>query len=74
MFGKFIDVGDNNVTLTIGEVVAEANMCSLGTKLKPGINSVAKQVDKNKAQELWSKLKLNDNELVSNNVKSELFK
>ena len=48
----YANVGDEPVTLTIGEVIAEANMCSLGTKIKPGINSIAKQVDKNRAQEL----------------------
>ena len=70
----YSNLGDDDVTLTIGEVVAEANMCSLGTKVKPGINSIAKQVDNNKAQELWSKLKLNVNELVPNDLKPELFK
>ena len=47
----YSNLGDDNVTLTIGEVVAEANMCSLGTKVKPGINSIAKQVDNTK---LWN--------------------
>ena len=42
--------------------------------MEPGINSIAKQVDNNKAQELWSKLKLNVNELVPNDLKPELFK
>ena len=69
----YANVGDEPVTLTIGEVIAEANMCSLGTKIKPGINSIAKQVDKNRAQELWNKSKLNDNELVSNDLKPDLF-
>ena len=35
----YSNLGDDDVTLTIGEVVAEANMCSLGTIVKPGINS-----------------------------------
>ena len=70
---KIIDQQRSLDRETIGEVIAEANMCSLGTKIKPGINSIAKQVDKNKAQELWNKLKLNDNELVSNDLKPDLF-
>ena len=49
-------------------------MCSLGTKVKPGINSIAKQVDKNKAKELRSKLKLDVNEIDPNDLKPELFK
>ena len=50
-------------------------MCSLGTKIKPRVNSIAKQVDKDRAHELWNKLKLNENELVSNNstLKPNLF-
>ena len=60
--------------MTVGEVVAEANMCSLGTKVKPGVNTIAKQVDKNKAKELWSKLKLDFNVLVPKDLKPELFK
>ena len=36
---------DKPVTLTIGEVIAEANVCSLGTKVKQKINSVTKQVN-----------------------------
>ena len=69
----FANVGDELVTLTIGEVIAEASMFSLGTKVKPGINSIAKHVDKNKAQELWSKLKLHDNKLVPQDLKPDLF-
>ena len=68
----YSNLGDDDVTLTIGEVVAKANMCSLGTKVKPGVNSIAKQ-DDNKAKELRNKLKLDVNELVSNNLKPELF-
>ena len=60
----FANVGEEPIALTIGEIIAEASMCSLGTKIKPGINSIAKQVDKNRAQELWKKLKLDNNELV----------
>ena len=67
-------LGDDDITLTIGEVVAKANMCSLGAKVKPEINSIAKQVDNNKAKELWNKLKLNVNEIVPNDLKPELFK
>ena len=50
-------------------------MCSLGTKIKPKINSIAKQVDTDRAHELWNKLKLNENELVSNDstLKPDLF-
>ena len=48
-------------------------MCSLGTRIKPGINSIAKKIDKNKTQELWKKLKLDNNELVSDNLKPDLF-
>ena len=50
-------------------------MCYLGTKIKPKINSIAKQVDTNRANELWNTLKLNENELVSNNstLKPDLF-
>ena len=33
-------------------------MCSLGTKIKPKINSITKQIHPNRANELWSKLKL----------------
>ena len=63
------------VTLTIGEIIAKANMCSLGTKIKPKINSIAKQVDADRAHELWNKLKLNENELFSNDstLKPDLF-
>ena len=49
-------------------------MCSLGAKVKPEINSIAKQVDNHKTKELWNKLKLNVNELVPNDLKPELFK
>ena len=61
--------------LTIGEIIAEASMCSLGTKIKPKINSNAKQVDSNRANELWNKLKLESNEFVSGDskLKPELF-
>ena len=70
----YANLGDDDITLTIGEVVAEANMCSLGAKVKPEINSIAKQVDNHKTKELWNKLKLNVNELVPNDLKPELFK
>ena len=61
----YTNVGDKPVTLTIGEIIAEANMCSLGTKVKPKINSIAKQVNPTRAHELWNKLKLEQNEFVS---------
>ena len=48
-------------------------MCSLGTRSKPGINSVYKKIDKNRTQELWQKLKLDTNVLVSDNLKPDLF-
>ena len=69
----YANVGDEPVTLTIGEIVAKANVCSLGTKIKPRVNSIAKQVDKDRAHELWNKLKLNENELVVNDLKPDLF-
>ena len=31
----YTNVGDELVTLTIGEIIAEVDMCSLGTKIKP---------------------------------------
>ena len=50
-------------------------MCSLGTKVKPKINSIAKQINPTRAHELWNKLKLEQNEFVSSdsNLKPELF-
>ena len=65
----------NQLTLTIGEIIAEADMCSFGTKIKPKINSITKQVNPDRANELWSKLKLEQNEFVSSdsNLRPELF-
>ena len=50
-------------------------MCSLGTKIKPKINSITKQINSDRANELWSKLKLEQNEFVSSdsNLRPELF-
>ena len=50
-------------------------MCSLGTKIKPKINPITKQVNSDRAHELWSKLKLEQNEFVSShsNLRPELF-
>ena len=69
------NVGDEPLTLTIGEIIAEANICALGTKIKPKINSITKQVNLDRAHELWSKWKLEKNELVSSdsNLRPELF-
>ena len=66
-------LGDDDITLTIGEIVAEANICSLGAKVKPEINSIAKKVDVHKTEELWKKLKLNVNKDVPEDVKPELY-
>ena len=70
------NVGDEPVTLTFNEVIAEANMCSLGTKVKPKINSITKQNNPDRSKELWSKLKLEQNKFVSSDSKfrPELFK
>ena len=38
-------------------------MCSLGTKIKSKINLITKQINPDRANELWSKLKLEQNEL-----------
>ena len=59
----YANIGDEPVPLKIEQVIAEANMCSLGTKVKPKINSVTKQVNQDRAHKLWSKLKLEQNEL-----------
>ena len=66
---------DKPVTLTIGEVIAEANVCSLGTKVKQKINSVTKQVNPDRAKKLWSKLKLEHNKFTSSDsmLRTELF-
>ena len=69
----YANLGDDDITLTIGEVVAEANMCSLGAKVKPEINSITKKVDNHKTKELWNKLKLDVNEIVPDNMKPELY-
>ena len=71
----YTNIGDEPVTLTIGEIMAEANMRSLGTKVKPKINSIAKQVNPTRAHELWNKLKLEQNEFISSDSNSnpELF-
>ena len=70
----YMNVGDEPLPLIIGEIIAEADMCSLGTKIKPEINSITKQIHPNRANELWSKLKLEHNELVSSdsNLRPEL--
>ena len=72
----YANVGDEPVTLTFNEVIAEANMGSLGTKVKPKINSITKQSNQDRSKELWSKLKLEQNEFVSSDSKlgPELFK
>ena len=72
----YANVGDDDlVTLTIGEIIAQAEMCSLGTKVKSKTNSIAKQVNLDRAQELWSKLKLEQNKFISSDSKlrTELF-
>ena len=45
----YTKVGDEPVTLTIGKVIAEANMCSSVTKVQPKINSITKQVNPDRA-------------------------
>ena len=65
----YANVGDKPVTLTFNEVIAEANMCSLGTKIKPKINSITKQSNPDRSKELWSKLKLEQNEFLSSDSK-----
>ena len=57
----YANVGDKPVTLTVGEVISKADMCSLGTKVKLKIYSVTKQFNLDRANELWSKLKLEQN-------------
>ena len=46
---------ENLLILYANEVIAEANMCSLGTEVKPKINSITKQSNLDKSKELWSK-------------------
>ena len=65
----YANVGDQPVTLTIGEVIAKADMCPLGTRVKPKINSITKQSNPDRAQKLWCKLKLEHNEFVSSDSK-----
>ena len=71
----YVNIGDKPVTLTIGVVKAKANMYSLGTEVKTKINSVTKQVKPDRAKELWSKLKFEQNKLVSSDsmLRTELF-
>ena len=38
----YTNVGDELVTLTIGKIIAKADKCSLGIKIKPKINSITK--------------------------------
>ena len=71
----YANVGNKPVMLTIGEVIAEVDMCSQETRVKPKINLITKQSNPDRAQELWSKLKLEHNEFVSSDskLKTELF-
>ena len=69
----YVNTGEDDISLTIGEIVAEANMCSLGEKVKPEVNSIAKKVEVHKTAELWKKLKLNVNKVVPENIKPELY-
>ena len=65
----YTNVGYKPVTLTIGEIIPEANMCSLETKDKPKINSITKQINLDRSNELWGKLKLEQNEFVFSDSK-----
>ena len=69
----YANTGDDEIALSIGEIVAEASMCSLGEKVKPDINSVTKKGGVHKTAELWKKLKLNANTVVPESLKSELY-
>ena len=50
-------------------------MCSLRTGVKPKINSITKQSNSDRAQELWNKLKLEHIKFFSSDskLKNELF-
>ena len=74
----YTNTGDENVTLTFNELIAEANMCTLSKKVKPNvnkINSMSTQLNPNRSNELWKKLKLEQNKFVASDskLKSELF-
>ena len=71
----YVNVGDEPVKLTFNKIIAEANMCSLGTEVKQKIYSITKRSYTDRTQELWDKLKLNHNKFVSSDsdLKKELF-
>ena len=69
----YTNTGDDDIALTIGEIVAEASMCSIGEKVKPEINSVTKKGGVHRTAELWKKLKLNANTVVPESLKPELY-
>ena len=70
----YANTGENEITLSIGEIVAEASMCSLGDKVKSVINSVKKTGGVQETEKLWTKLKLQQNTVVHESLKPELYK
>ena len=70
----YANTGENSISISVGEVVAEASMCSVGDKVKDTINvNSVKQRDKKDVDKLFKKLKLNENTVVPEHLKPEVY-